>query len=40
MYFSELFLNIMISFSLVAISASAVALIVMVIKDIKSKELW
>ena len=40
MYFSEIFLNIMISISLAGIAGSAVALVVMVIKDIKSKKLW
>ncbi|UXP31696.1 hypothetical protein N6H18_15205 [Reichenbachiella agarivorans] len=40
MHFSESFLSLLISLSLIGISSTVVALVWMLIKDIKSKELW
>ena len=40
MYFSETFLSIMIIVALTGISIAAVVLVLLLIRDIKSKKLW
>jgi hypothetical protein len=40
MYFTEIFIRILIYLALAGISITTIALVVLVIKDIKSKELW
>jgi len=40
MYFSTSFLNIMIIMALSGVAVAAISLIILLIRDIKSKELW
>jgi len=40
MYFTEMFIRILIYLALAGISITTITLVVLVIKDIKSKELW
>ncbi len=40
MYFSETFLSILIVAAILGIAVSAVTLIILVIKDIKTNKLW
>ena len=40
MYFSEPFLSILIVIALIGISIAAVSLIVLFIKDMKTKNIW
>lgn len=40
MYFSEGFINILIYLSIAGVGIGAIVLVVLLIKDIKSKKLW
>jgi hypothetical protein len=40
MYFSATFLRIMVDIALTGIAAAAIVLVVLLIKDIKAKQIW